>query len=290
MKREKQDVVAMEMSSLLLEVTDHPNAGVPDYRPPAWVTDFVRNPREIHFRGRDGAVLLDEWRRRTESEVKRILDREEWGLLRVLGILRRLPIDRFFLGVRTDEGASRSFDPYLASVAEWTALKYAARDERGTRLEPWAKGPNGFYRDVPEVDRGSLQRITSLTWLTGPQYGQLDSVRKILARGGEATLRPDGNMDSRQSPELTRRFGLYDRRRRRLSYTGATAGTFLNSSTDDPLGYLSYMRMADWREDEGDQPWKYEHVGKWFPKREKRFLMHATPSGHSTSTCACSRT
>ncbi len=291
MRRAEPDAATANILGLLPETIDHLNAGGTEYRPPGWVSEFQQNPREIPVRGKEGADLLDAWRRQTESEMGVILRREEWGLLRVLGILRRLPADYFFLGERPAEGAMRSFDPYLANVAEYAALRYAARDARGTRLEAWTKGPSGFGRDLPEVDRRGLAQIMALTRLTGPQFGHLDNVRKTLARGGEATQRPDGYMDARQDPEMARRFELYDRRRERFSHFGSTAGAFRPPrGDDDPLGSLHHFRRATWREDEGGEPWRYEHLKRWIPKSEKRFLKAQIPLRRSTSTSTCSRT
>jgi hypothetical protein len=273
-KRESPDAAATAILALLPETIDYLNAGAPEYRPPRWVTEFQNSPREISIRGKEGADLLDGWRRQTEAEMEAILRREEWGLLRVLGMLRRLPADHFFLGERPAEGAPRHFDPYLANVAEYAALRYAARDARGTRLEAWTKGPSGFGRDIPEVDRGGLAQVMALTRLTGPQFGHLDNVRKTLARGGEATQRPDGYMDARQDPGLAQRFDLYDRRRARFSSYGSTAGAFRSpGDDDDPLGSLHHFQRATWREDEGRDPWRYERLGRWIPKSEKRFVI-----------------
>ena len=278
MRRAEPDAATANILGLLPETIDHLNAGGTEYRPPGWVSEFQQNPREIPVRGKEGADLLDAWRRQTESEMEAILRREEWGLLRVLGILRRLPADYFFLGERPAEGAMRSFDPYLANVAEYAALRYAARDARGTRLEAWTKGPSGFGRDLPEVDRRGLAQIRALTRLTGPQFGHLDNVRKTLARGGEATQRPDGYMDARQDPEMARRFELYDRRRERFSHYGSTAGAFRPpGGDDDPLGSLHHFRRATWREDEGGEPWRYEHLKRWIPKSERQFLIAQIP-------------
>lgn len=275
MRRIRPDAVTVELDRLLPEAIDHLNSGGTEYRPPAWVANLWANPREIRFSGKAGANLLEKWRGQTEAEMKTIVQREDWGLLRVLGILRRLPTDYFFLGERLEEDAPRRFDPHLADVAEWAAMKYARHDATRTSLKAWTEGPTGFGYDEPEVDRESLAEIMALTRLASRQFGHLGNVRKTLARGGETIFHADGTMDSRQSPELQRRFDLHDRRGQRFSFYGSTAGTFnpAGGGEEDRLGSLLYMGRTSWREDEGRDDWRYEGLRRTIPKADKRFVV-----------------
>lgn len=278
LKQAEPDAASLLIHKILPKTIEYLNSGAREYKPPIWVTELQENPKEIRIHGKEGANLLDEWRTQTEAEIEAIFKDPEWGLVRTLGMLRRLPIDYFFLGERSQEGALRSFDPYLANVAEWAVLKHSAWDSRRTKLEAWAEGPSGFGFDVPEINRESLAQIMALTRLAGPQFGHLDNVRKTLARGGEAIQRLDGNIDARQPPELMRRFDLYDRRTARFSSYGSTAGTFRSHRMpSDPLGSVHYFRRAPCREDEGENQWRYERLERWIPKSEKRFLMSEIP-------------
>lgn len=281
--RQKPDQATIAIAALLPPTRAYLDTGAPEYRPPPWVAALEHEPREIHLAGREGVALLEEWRAQSEAEMREILQGPEggqWSLLRVLGILRRLPMGLAFLGEASEEGALRSQDPDQADAAEWIALKYATPDATGTNLFNWSKGPTGFVYDLPEVDLHALARMLAFTRLAAPQFAHLDSVRKTLTRGGEATHRPDGFMDARQRPDLERRFGLYDRRRKVAALYGSTSGTFRTpTGPDDPLGSVMYFERAAWawREDEVDQPWRYERLGRWIPKSEKGFLCRAIP-------------
>lgn len=177
------------------------------------------------------------------------------------------------MGERRTEGGPRFFNPYLANAAERAALKYARWDAGGAELKPWRKGPSGFAHDVPSIDRDKLAEILVLERLAGPQFAQVENLRKTLARGGEATLRRDGMADSRQDPVLERRFDLYDRRRQKFSFLGSTAGTFhppglaAGGKFETVLGVM----RTSCREGEGGREFRYERLKRTLPKRDKRF-------------------
>ena len=78
---------------------------------PRWVDDFKRNRRRLELSSKQGAETLDAWRAQTEERIATLLGRRPWGLLPLLSLLRRLPIDVVFLGVREQEGVSAASTP-----------------------------------------------------------------------------------------------------------------------------------------------------------------------------------
>lgn len=274
MQRVTPDPETAKLLGLLPETAYYlNNRGASIYRPPGWVKEFLESPREIEFSGKEGGDLLDEWRKQTEDELRSVIERGSWGLLHLLGLLRRLPQDGYFLGESRTEGGPRFFNPYLANVAERAALKYARWDAGGAELKPWQKGPSGFAHDAPSIDQDKLAEILVLERLAGPQFAQVENLRKTLARGGEAILRRDGTADSRQEPVLERRFDLYDRRRQESSFLGSTAGTFQppGSAAGDKFGRVLGVVRTSCREGEGKQELRYERLKRTVPKWDKRF-------------------
>ena len=122
----------------------------------------MRNPRRIELSGREGAETLDAWRAQTEEKVAALLGSRPWGLLHLLGLLRRLPTDVAFLGDRDEEGGLRHFDAYQADVTERAVLKYARWDASGVELETWEPETFGFAQDRPTIDERRLAEIFSL--------------------------------------------------------------------------------------------------------------------------------
>ena len=195
------------------------------------------------------------------------------GLLHALAILRRLPNNQFFLGEREDENAPRRFDPYQANVAERAILRYATWDASGVEIEDWQPEVPGLAQDKPIVSVEDVAEIWALVQHAGVGLAHVDNMRKAVVRGGRVLLRPDGNADSRQGPELQRRLNLYDERRRRFSFFGTTAGTFHPSDFQAEPGQKSVACVArtSFREDEGRQRWRYENLQRSIPKWDKRF-------------------
>ena len=242
---------------------------------PRWVEDFLRNPHRLELSGREGAEALDAWRAQTEEKVAALLGIRPWGLLHVLGLLRRLPTDRCFLGEREEEGSLRRFDRYQAAVTERLVLKYARWDASGLDLEIWEPGTFGFAQDRPAVDARRLAEIFSLLELGAVRLAYAERLRRAVVRGQTVILRPDGVADSRPAPELRRRLNLHNERTNNFSFLGETAGTF-EASRDDGTGeggmLTTHAPRTAWREDEGGDWFRYERSGKLIQKRDKRFL------------------
>lgn len=249
---------------------------------PRWVEDLLRNPRRLELSGREGAETLDAWRAQTEEKVAALLGTRPWGLLHVLGLLRRLPTDRCFLGEKEAEGSLRRFDRYQAAVTERLVLKYARWDASGVELEAWEPGTFGFAQDRPAVDAKRLAEIFSLLELGAVRLAYAEGLRRAVVRGQTVILRPDGVADSRPAPELRRRLNLHNERTNNFSFLGETAGTFEVSLGDDTGegGMLTtHAPRTAWREDEGGDWFRYERSGKLIQKRDKRFLVSRTKLG-----------
>lgn len=242
---------------------------------PRWVEDFQRNPRRLEFSGREGAERLEAWRAQTEEKVAALLVTRPWGLLHLLGLLRRLPTDVAFLGDREEEGSVRRFDAYQAAVTERAVLKYASWDASGVELEPWEPGMFGFALDRPTLDARRLAEIFSLLELGAVRMAYVERMRRGLVRGQTIILRPDGVADSRPVPELQRRLNLHNERANNFSFLGETTGTFEASRGDTGEGGMltTHAPRTDWREDEGEDWFRYERSGKLIQKRDKRFLV-----------------
>src|SRR5829696_8058028 len=96
------DTVALwHVSSAAVDILEGPFS---PFERPGFVEDFVRNRRRLELAGREGAETLDAWLSQTEERIAALLERRPWGLLHVLGLLRRLPNDQFFLGEVEEEG------------------------------------------------------------------------------------------------------------------------------------------------------------------------------------------
>lgn len=258
---------------MLSSAAELPRRPSSPYEPPAWIQDFAKNRRPIEFVGKDGADRLEEWRGQTEERIRVLMEFKPLGLLHALAILRRLPNDQFFLGEREDENDPRRFDPYQANVAERAVLRYATWDARGVEIEDWQPELPGLVQDKPVVSVEDVAEIWALVQHAGVGLAHVDNMRKAVVRGGRVLLRPDGNADSRQEPELQRRLNLYDERRRRFSFFGATAGTFHPSDFQTKPGQKAVACVArtSFREDEGRQSWRYENLRRSIPKWDKRF-------------------
>jgi hypothetical protein len=243
------------------------------YEPPGWVEDFGRNPRYIEFTGREGADSLKEWLRQSEERIETLLRRNPLSLLRVLGILRRLPNDRFLLGERQEEGGVRRFNPYHANVAECAALKYAQWDAAGVAIEDWSSELPGLAQDRPSIDAESIAEVLALIQHASVGLAHVDDLRKTVVRGGAVIVRPDGVSDARQEPGLRQRLHLYDERRQEFSFIGGTAGTFHPSDARVEPGEKSVpcVSRTTYREDEGREPWRYERSRRSIPRWDKRF-------------------
>lgn len=74
------------------------------------------SPYRLELSGWEGSETLDLWRAQTEEKVAALLKSRPWGPLHMLGLLRRLPTDRCFLGEKEAEGSLRRFDRYQATV------------------------------------------------------------------------------------------------------------------------------------------------------------------------------
>ena len=249
---------------------------------PRWVEDFARNPRRLELAGREGAETLDAWRAQTEEKVAALLGRRPWGLLHLLGLLRRLPTDATFLGGRAEEGGVRRFDAYQAAVTERVVLKYARWDASGVELFAWEPEMSGFARDRPAIDARRLAEIFSLLELGAVRLAYAERMRRSIVRGQTIILRPDGVADSRPAPELRKRLNLYDERTNKFSFLGETAGTFESSRGDDTQAnqmLATHAVRTTYREDEGGDWWRYERSRRFIQKRDKRFLVSPAKLG-----------
>ena len=234
----------------------------------------MRNPRHLELSGREGAETLDAWRAQTEEEVAALLGSRPWGLLHLLGLLRRLPTDVTFLGGREEEGSLRRFDAYQAAVTERAALKYARWDASGVEFEAWEPETFGFAQDRPTVDARRLAEIFSLLELGAVRLAYAERLRRAIVRGQTVILRPDGVADSRPALVLRERLNLYDERTNNFSFLGETAATFEASQGDDTGegGMLTtHAVRTTYREDEGGDWWRYERSRRFIQKRDKRF-------------------
>lgn len=216
----------LRLSSPAVDILEGP---ISPYEKPQWVEDFERNRRRLELAGREGADVLDEWRRLTEERIATLIGRRNWSLLHILGLLRRLPNDRFFLGEKEEEGGLSRFDPYQANVTERAALKHARWDDSGVEIYDWQPGLPGLAQDRPSIDAERVAEIFALVRLAGLQLAHVESLRKAITRGQTVILHPDSVSDSRPEPVLRRRLSLYNERTRRFSFVGETAGTFLPS-------------------------------------------------------------
>lgn len=242
---------------------------------PPWVVEFQRNPRRLELAGKEGAETLDEWRAQAEEKVAALLGSRPWGLLHLLGLLRRLPTNVAFLGGREEEGSLRHFDTYQAAVTERLALKYARWDASGVDLEAWEPGTFGFAQDRPAVDERRLAEVRSLVELGAVRLAYAERMRRSIVRGQTMIMRPDGVVDGRHNPEVRKREKRYDERRNKVSFLGETAGTF-ESSRGDGTGEggmrASHAIRTTWREDEGEEWFRYERSRRLIQKRDKRFV------------------
>lgn len=244
---------------------------------PQWVKDLAREPRRIDLCGREGAETLDAWRAQTEETIAALLDRRPWGLLHVLALLRRLPNDRFFLGEQVGAGGPRRFDPFQADVTERAALKYARWDASGVDLEPGRRpGIESLAQERPSVDEGRAVDILSLVQLGAVWLAYLERMRRSIVHGNKVTLRTDGFSDSEPEPWFLKRLVLYGARFRRFSFLGESAGV-LDASTADDLEADSMLAThavrTTYREDEGEDWWRYELSRRLIRKRDKRFIV-----------------
>jgi hypothetical protein len=226
--------------------------------------------------GREGAETLDAWRAQTEERIAALLACRSWGLLHVLGLLRRLPNDQFFLGEIDEEGGLSCFDDYQADVTERAALKYARWDASGVKLNTWEPSRLGLSWARLAVDAGRVAEIFSLVRLGGMYLAYLERVRRAIVRGQTVILRPDGVADSRPRPELRKRLHLYDERGWKLSFLGETAGTFETSHADGTgaSGMLAMHAIrTTYRQNEGEDWFQYELSRRLIQKRDKRFIV-----------------
>ncbi len=249
---------------------------------PRWVVDFQRNPRRLTLTGREGAETLDAWRAQTEEKVAALLGRRPWGLLHLLGLLRRLPTDVAFLGGREVEGDLRRFDPYQAAVTERLVLKYARWDTSGVEFEAWEPGTFGFAQDRPTVDARRLAEVRSLVELGAVRLAYAERMRRSIVRGQTILLRPDGVADGRLNPELRKRARLYDERTNKFSFLGETAGSFESSrggGTGEGGMLTTHAIRTTWREDEGREWFRYERSRRLIQKRDKRFVAGSAKLG-----------
>lgn len=267
------------LSSAAVDILHGPSS---PYKAPQWVEDFQSDRRRLELAGRQGAETLDEWWRQGEARVAALLGRKPWSLLHILGILRRLPNDRFFLGEKEEESGPSSFDPYHADVAERAALKYARWDGGGVEINAWKPGLVGLAQDKPGIDAERLAEIFALVRLAGTQLAHVERLRRAVVRGTTVVLRPDSVADSRPGPELRRRLDLYAERTRRFSFLGETAGTFRLSDVNDlEAGEKAAARVTrtTYREDEGGDWWRYETSRRLIRKRDKRFVFSVEDLG-----------
>jgi hypothetical protein len=268
------DTVALwRVSSAAVDILEGPSS---PFERPGFVEEFVRNRRRLELAGREGAETLDAWRAQTEERIAALLERRPWGLLHVLGLLRRLPNDQFFLGEVEEEGGPSRFDAYQAEVTERAALKYARWDASGVELDAWEPGTFSFVQERPAVDAERVAEIFSLVRLGGVHLAYLESMRRSIARGQTIILWPNGVADSRPGPELRKRIHLYDERAGKFSFLGETAGTFEASYSGDTQESRLLATQADrttYREDEGGDWFRYERSRRLIQKRDKRFIV-----------------
>lgn len=263
------------LSSPAVNILEGPSS---PFEKPLWVEEFEWNRRHLELFGREGVETLDAWRAQTEERIAALLARRPWSLLHVLGLLRRLPTDAAFLGEKEQEDAPSRFDAYQAAVTERAALKYARWDASGVDLDFWEPGMPGLAQDRPAVDTELVAEIFALTRLGGLHLAYVERMRRAIVRGQTVVLHPDGVSDSRPGPELRRRLGLYEERRHRFSFLGETAGTFGPSQPDGTAANdmsASHVLRTTYREDEGEDWWRYETSRRLIRKRDKRFVFSA---------------
>lgn len=274
------EILAMRrLSSSAVDILEGPSS---PFEKPRWVEEFEQDRRRLELSGREGAETLDAWRAQTEERIAALLARRPWGLLHLLSLLRRLPTDTAFQGERTEEGAASRFDAYQADVTERAALKYARWDGGGVGLEAWEPGMDGLAQDRPAVDAQRLADVLVLVRLGGVHLAYPERMRRAIVRGQTVVLRPDGVSVSRPSPELRRRLELYEKRRRRFSFFGETAGAFEPSHPEGPEisgPSAAHVVRTAYREDEGGDLWRYERSRRTIQKRDKRFRFWITGLG-----------
>ena len=243
----------------------------PAYREPRWAKQIKRSHGTIELAGKDGGERLNVWQQQQENQIEELLRRKPWGLLHILGLLRRLPQDRFFLGEMQERGDMRFFDPYFANTTELAALKYAEWDTSGTEIKPWPETLE-FASDCPSLNDRSLAEVAGLEEL-GVGLAYLYNMGRAVARGVEISIDSQGWVNSQPELELKQRLDLYDQRNKEFSLLGSTAGTFYPS---DALGDSGTKRVAAVKriglwQDEAQEEWKYPTLGGSLPKWDKRF-------------------
>jgi hypothetical protein len=243
----------------------------PAYIEPRWTKQIKRSHEMIELAGRDGGEKLNVWQQQQENQIEELLRRRPWGLLHTLGLLRRLPQDRFFLGEMQEKGSMRFFDPYFANTTELAALKYAEWDTNGTVIESWSEALE-FACDRPSLNDRTLAELAGLEEL-GVGLAYLYNMGRAVARGVEISVDSQGWVNSEPELELKQRLELYDQRNKEFSLLGSTAGTFYPS--DAPGDYetkrvAAVRRIGLWQ-DEAREEWKYPTLGGSLPKWDKRF-------------------
>lgn len=243
----------------------------PAYREPRWAKQIKRSQEVIELAGRDGGEKLNVWQQQQENQIEELLKRKPWGLLHILGLLRRLPQDRFFLGEMQERDDMRFFDPYFANTTELAALKYAEWDTNGTEIKSWPEALE-FACDCPSLNDRRLAEVAGLEEL-GVGLAYLYNMGRAVARGVEISVDSQGWVNSQPELELKQRLDLYDQRNKEFSLLGSTAGTFYPSDApeDSKTKRVAAVKRIGLWQDEAQEEWEYPTLGGSLPKWDKRF-------------------